>query len=77
VPAQPASLGDRVEALVNGAGAAADSLRGVAQRNADGMSVHIAGPLGSAADSGEAFKGIDSTLLYATLTVVIVLLLIT
>src|SRR5229473_1862634 len=31
----------------------------------------------TAADSGKAFKGIDSTLLYATLTVVIVLLLIT
>jgi RND superfamily putative drug exporter len=61
----------------NGAGAAADSLRSVAQRNADGMTVHITGPLGSAADSAKAFKGIDSTLLYATLTVVIVLLLIT
>jgi len=61
----------------NGAGAAVDSLRGIAERSADGMSVHIAGPLGSAADSANAFKGIDSTLLYATLTVVIVLLLIT
>jgi RND superfamily putative drug exporter len=61
----------------NGAGAAADSLRSIAQRNADGMTVHITGPLGSAADSATAFKGIDSTLLYATLTVVIVLLLIT
>ncbi len=61
----------------NGAGAAVDSMRGIAERSADGMSVHIAGPLGSAADSANAFKGIDSTLLYATLTVVIVLLLIT
>jgi RND superfamily putative drug exporter len=61
----------------NGAGAAADSLRSIAQGNADGMTVHITGPLGSAADSAEAFKGIDSTLLYATLLVVIVLLLIT
>ena len=33
---------------------------------------HIAGPLGNAADSANAFKGIDSTLLYATLAVVIV-----
>jgi RND superfamily putative drug exporter len=61
----------------NGAGKAADALRAVAQSNANGLSAHITGPLGSAADSGKAFKGIDSTLLYATLTVVIVLLLIT
>ncbi len=61
----------------NGAGTAADALRAVAQSNADGLSSHITGPLGTAADSGKAFKGIDSTLLYATLTVVIVLLLIT
>jgi RND superfamily putative drug exporter len=61
----------------NGAGTAADALRRVAQPNAHGLTVHITGPLGVAADSGEAFKGIDSTLLFATLTVVIVLLLIT
>ena len=61
----------------NGAGAAADALRSVAQANADGLTVHVTGPLGVAADSGKAFKGIDSTLLYATLTVVIVLLLVT
>ena len=39
--------------------------------------LHIAGPLGNAADSANAFKGIDGILLYATLAVVIVLLLIT
>ncbi|HEX9041671.1 MAG TPA: MMPL family transporter [Trebonia sp.] len=39
--------------------------------------MHIAGPLGYAADSGKAFKGIDSTLLFATVAVVIVLLLVT
>jgi len=61
----------------NVAGDRADSLRTVATSGANGMSVHITGPLGTAADSSEAFKGIDSTLLYATLTVVIVLLLIT
>src|SRR6266700_2531905 len=38
---------------------------------------HVAGPFGGAADSAKAFSGIDSTLLYATLAVVIVLLLIT
>jgi putative drug exporter of the RND superfamily len=61
----------------NGAGAAAGSLRSIAQSGAGGLTIHIAGPLGSAADSAKAFKGIDSTLLYATLAVVIVLLLIT
>ena len=61
----------------NGASAAATDLRNVAQANADGLSVHIAGPLGSAADSANSFKGIDGTLLAATLLIVIVLLLIT
>ncbi len=61
----------------NGASAAATNLRDIAQAKAGGLSVHIAGPLGSAADSANSFKGIDSTLLAATLVVVIVLLLIT
>ena len=61
----------------NGASAAATSLRNIAQANAAGLSTHIAGPLGSAADSANSFKGIDGTLLLATLVVVIVLLLIT
>jgi RND superfamily putative drug exporter len=61
----------------NGASAAATSLRNVALANAAGLSVHIAGPLGSAADSANSFKGIDGTLLLATLVVVIALLLIT
>jgi RND superfamily putative drug exporter len=39
--------------------------------------VHIAGPAASAADQVKIFKGIDSTLLYATLAVVIILLLLT
>ena len=56
---------------------AADGLRGIAQSGADGLAVHIAGPLGYAADSSNAFKGIDSTLLFAALAVVIVLLLLT
>jgi len=61
----------------NGASAAATSLRNIAQANSAGLSAHIAGPLGSAADSANSFKGIDGTLLLATLVVVIVLLLIT
>jgi RND superfamily putative drug exporter len=61
----------------NAAGTAADAIRGIAQANAHGLAVHIAGPLGTAADSAKAFKGINGTLLYATLAIVIVLLLIT
>jgi putative drug exporter of the RND superfamily len=59
------------------AGPAADHLRAISRSGADGLGSHVAGPLGNAADSGKAFKGIDTTLLYATLAVVIVLLLIT
>src|SRR2546423_8658819 len=60
----------------NNAGPAADSLRSIAS-GSQGLTVHIAGPLGYAADSGKAFKGIDGVLLYSALAVVIVLLLIT
>ena len=41
----------------------------------DGLSAHITGPAGVAADFAEAFEGIDSTLLYAAMAVVIVILL--
>jgi RND superfamily putative drug exporter len=61
----------------NAAAPAADSLRTIAQSGADGLNVHIAGPLGTAADSSNAFKGIDGTLLFSALAVVIILLLIT
>jgi RND superfamily putative drug exporter len=61
----------------NGAEAAATKLRTIVDANANGLASHITGPLGNAADSANAFKGIDSTLLYATLAVVIVLLLVT
>ena len=61
----------------NAAGPAADALRAIAQSGPTGPAVHITGPLGTAADSGAAFKGIDGTLLFSALAVVIVLLLIT
>jgi putative drug exporter of the RND superfamily len=61
----------------NGAATAAGSIRAITGSNADGLASHITGPLGNAADSSKVFKGIDSTLLYATLAVVIVILLIT
>ncbi len=61
----------------NGATAAVDKLRSIAHADSGGLTAHIAGPLGSASDSAKSFSGIDSTLLFATLAVVIVLLLIT
>jgi RND superfamily putative drug exporter len=56
---------------------AADAIRAITESNANGLTSHITGPLGNAADNSEVFKGIDSTLLYAALLVVIVILLIT
>jgi RND superfamily putative drug exporter len=54
-----------------------DHLHSTAAHGDPGLSAHIAGPAASAADQLKVFKGIDSTLLYATLAVVIVLLLLT
>jgi putative drug exporter of the RND superfamily len=54
-----------------------DSLRATATGGAQGLAVHVTGPAGAAADSSEAFKGIDSTLLFATIAVVVVILLFT
>jgi putative drug exporter of the RND superfamily len=61
----------------NGATKAADSIRAITNSNANGLASHITGPLGNAADNSKVFKGIDSTLLYSALAVVIVILLIT
>jgi putative drug exporter of the RND superfamily len=61
----------------NNAAKAADSIRAITASNANGLVSHITGPLGNAADNSEVFKGIDSTLLYSALAVVIVILLIT
>ena len=55
--------------------AAADEVRDIAQ--IDGVTVHLAGYGGQAADSAEAFEGIDTNLILATLLVVIVILLLT
>jgi RND superfamily putative drug exporter len=54
----------------------ADEMRAIAPEG-DGLNVHIAGAGGQAADAAEAFAGIDSTLLFATLAVVILILLFT
>ncbi|WP_329214108.1 MMPL family transporter [Streptomyces sp. NBC_00683] len=58
-------------------GPAVDSVRDVVGGSEGGLAVHITGPGGVAADSADAFSGIDSTLLFAALAVVIVMLLIT
>ena len=60
----------------NAAGAA-DSIRAVTRSQANGLASYVTGPLGSAADSSKMFKGIDSTLLYSTVLVVILVLLVT
>src|SRR5262249_8833645 len=59
-------------------GATVEQMRGVVQAgNPDGLSVHFTGPGGVAADQQKAFEGIDGTLLYSTLAVVVVILLLT
>ncbi len=56
---------------------AATSMKDTAIEGANGMAVHLTGPAGFAADSAEAFEGIDSTLLYGTIAVVVLILLLT
>jgi RND superfamily putative drug exporter len=53
------------------------SITETAEQDANGLQVYVTGPAGFAADSGEAFEGIDSTLLFGTVIVVIVILLFT
>jgi RND superfamily putative drug exporter len=55
----------------------ADSIRAITQAGANGLSSHVTGPLGTSADENTVFNSIDSTLLFAALAVVIVILLIT
>ncbi len=54
-----------------------DHLKSVASSGDPGLSVHVAGPAAAAADQVKIFNGIDSTLLYATIAVVVILLLLT
>ncbi|MGZ5416249.1 MAG: MMPL family transporter [Nocardioides sp.] len=81
---QPAEDGEVLQTLVTfnfGANGwmempeVADELRDIAAL--DGVTIYIAGAGGQAADSSEVFEGIDSTLLFGTLGVVIVILLLT
>jgi putative drug exporter of the RND superfamily len=59
------------------AGDVVDQLRATAETGANGMTIYVTGPAGTAADSAEAFEGIDSTLLYAAAAVVVIILLLT
>ncbi len=56
---------------------AVDSIRDETGKGGGGLAVHITGPGGTSADFSEAFEGIDSTLLFSAMAVVIVMLLIT
>jgi putative drug exporter of the RND superfamily len=56
---------------------AVDEMQSRAAPRDPGLSMHVAGPAGMAAAFGEAFKGIDGTLLFSAVGVVIVILLFT
>jgi len=58
-------------------GATVDTMRDISADGPDGLSVHFTGPGGFAADSSEAFAGIDGKLLYSAVIVVVVILLFT
>jgi putative drug exporter of the RND superfamily len=54
-----------------------DEMRLIAQADAGGLGVYVTGPAGSFADFAEVFSGFDSTLLYITAVIVMVILLLT
>jgi RND superfamily putative drug exporter len=58
-------------------GAVVDDMRVVTSDGPDGLDAYVTGPAGNAADSSEAFEGIDGALLFAALGVVILILLVT
>ncbi|HEY3004220.1 MAG TPA: MMPL family transporter, partial [Kribbellaceae bacterium] len=58
-------------------GARVKDIRAIAADRPDGLSFHVTGPGGSAADSIEAFSGIDGKLLYSAAAVVVIILLLT
>ncbi|SHG24678.1 MMPL family transporter [Geodermatophilus nigrescens] len=54
-----------------------DGIRAEVSDGPSGLDAYVTGPAGSAADSSEAFAGIDGTLLFAALGVVVLILLLT
>ncbi|NUT31583.1 MAG: MMPL family transporter [Hamadaea sp.] len=82
----PAADGQAAEIIIpldlgeegwNKAGAVVEEITATARDGANGMAVYVTGPAGIAADSSAAFEGIDSTLLYGTVAVVVIILLLT
>jgi RND superfamily putative drug exporter len=54
-----------------------EQMRSIAQADAGGLAVYVTGPAGSFADFADVFSGFDSTLLYITAAIVMVILLLT
>ena len=54
-----------------------EEMRAIAQANPGGLQAYVTGPAGYFADFSKVFSGFDSTLLYITAAIVIVILLIT
>jgi RND superfamily putative drug exporter len=54
-----------------------EEMRAIAQANPGGLGVYVTGPAGYFADFSKVFSGFDSTLLYITAAIVIVILLFT
>jgi putative drug exporter of the RND superfamily len=54
-----------------------EELRSIARADTGGLGVYVTGPAGYFADFAEVFSGFDSTLLYITAVIVIVILLVT
>ncbi len=59
------------------AGDVVNRMKSTAASGANGPDIYVTGPAGVAADSADAFNGIDSTLLFATVGVVVLILLLT
>jgi RND superfamily putative drug exporter len=58
-------------------GTIVDHIKDIAKSGPAGLSSHVTGPGGYAADSSKAFNGIDGKLLYSAMAVVIIILLLT
>ena len=54
-----------------------EEMRSIARADAGGLGVYVTGPAGSFADFADVFSGFDSTLLYITAAIVMVILLLT
>ncbi len=73
VPIKVASEGNGWEQL----GPRIKQMRAIAHANAAGLGVYVTGPAGYFADFATVFSGFDSTLLYITAAIVMVILLLT